>query len=43
MLCTRPEGGRWIDRMSDWTGKQVIAGIACDFLEQLRRSTATWP
>ncbi len=33
----------WIDRMSDWTGTQVIAGIACDFLEQFRRSTATWP
>src|SRR3989337_1951502 len=25
----------WIDRMSDWTGRQVIAGIACAFLDRL--------
>ena len=25
----------WIDRMSDWQGKQVIAGIARDFLDRL--------
>jgi len=25
----------WIDRMSDWTGKQVICGIARDFLDRL--------
>ena len=25
----------WIDRMSDWSGKQVIAGIACDIFDRL--------
>ncbi len=25
----------WIDRMSDWSGRQVIAGIAHDFLDRL--------
>ena len=25
----------WIDRMSDWNGKQVIAGLAGDFLDRL--------
>jgi hypothetical protein len=25
----------WIDRMSDWSGKQVIAGFACDVFERL--------
>jgi hypothetical protein len=25
----------WIDRMSDWNGKQVIAGLARDFLDRL--------
>lgn len=25
----------WIDRMSDWSGKQVIAGFACDVFDRL--------
>lgn len=25
----------WIDRMTDWSGKQVIAGVAKDFMSQL--------
>lgn len=25
----------WIDRMSDWSGREVISGIAHDFLERL--------
>jgi hypothetical protein len=33
----------WIDRMSDWTGKQVIAGIACDFLDRLPRDAVMGP
>jgi len=33
----------WIDRMSDWTGKQVIAGIACDFLDRLPKDAVMGP
>ncbi len=33
----------WIDRMSDWTGKQIIAGIACDILDRLPRSAVMGP
>lgn len=33
----------WIDRMSDWTGKQVIAGIACDFFDRLPKDAVMGP
>jgi hypothetical protein len=33
----------WIDRMSDWTGKQVIAGIACDILDRLPKDAVMGP
>src|SRR5512139_1955020 len=33
----------WIDRMSDWSGTQVIAGIACDILDRLPRSAVQGP
>src|SRR5512141_2195083 len=33
----------WIDRMSDWTGKQVIAGIACDYLDRLPKDAVMGP
>ena len=33
----------WIDRMSDWTGKQVIAGIACDFFDRLPKESVMGP
>jgi len=33
----------WIDRMSDWNGKQVIAGVACDFLDRLPKEAVMGP
>ena len=33
----------WIDRMSDWSGKQVIAGIACDIFDRLPKSAVQGP
>jgi hypothetical protein len=33
----------WIDRMSDWTGKQVIAGVACDILDRLPKDAVMGP
>jgi hypothetical protein len=33
----------WIDRMSDWTGRQVIAGIACDILDRLPKNAVMGP
>jgi hypothetical protein len=33
----------WIDRMSDWTGKQVIAGIACDIMDRLPKDAVMGP
>ena len=37
----------WIDRMTDWTGAQVIRGIATDLLDRLpkdaHRRPAAWP
>ena len=33
----------WIDRMSDWSGKQVIAGIACDILDRLPKDAVMGP
>ncbi|MGI9333994.1 MAG: FAD-dependent oxidoreductase, partial [Gammaproteobacteria bacterium] len=33
----------WIDRMTDWTGKQVIAGLACDIFERLPESAVQGP
>jgi len=33
----------WIDRMSDWTGKQVICGIANDLFDRLPRDAVQGP
>jgi hypothetical protein len=33
----------WIDRMSDWAGTQVIAGLACDILDRLPREAVMGP
>ena len=33
----------WIDRMSDWTGNQVIAGLACDFFDRLPKDAVMGP
>lgn len=33
----------WIDRMSDWSGKQVICGIARDFLDRLPNDAVQGP
>ncbi|MEE8436009.1 MAG: FAD-dependent oxidoreductase [bacterium] len=33
----------WIDRMSDWTGKQVIAGIACEIFDRLPKDAVMGP
>ncbi len=33
----------WIDRMSDWTGRQVIAGIARDILDRLPKEAVAGP
>ena len=33
----------WIDRMSDWTGKQVIAGFACDIFDRLPKDAVMGP
>jgi hypothetical protein len=33
----------WIDRMSDWSGKQVIAGIACDIFDRLPKEAVMGP
>jgi FAD-dependent oxidoreductase family protein len=33
----------WIDRMSDWNGKQIIAGIACDIFDRLPKSAVQGP
>ena len=33
----------WIDRMSDWNGKQVIAGIARDLFERLPKDAVQGP
>ena len=33
----------WIDRMTDWTGRQVIAGFANDLLDRLPRDAVLGP
>jgi hypothetical protein len=33
----------WIDRMSDWTGKQVIGGFAADVFDRLPREAVMGP
>ena len=33
----------WIDRMTDWTGKQVIRGIANDLLDRLPKDAVAGP
>jgi hypothetical protein len=33
----------WIDRMTDWTGKRVIAGLACDYLDRLPKEAVMGP
>ncbi len=33
----------WIDRMTDWSGQQVIAGIACDYLDRLPKDAVQGP
>ncbi|MGH2519851.1 MAG: FAD-dependent oxidoreductase, partial [Chloroflexota bacterium] len=33
----------WIDRMTDWAGKQVIAGFAVDILDRLPRDSVMGP
>jgi hypothetical protein len=33
----------WIDRMSDWSGKQVIAGIARDIMDRLPKDAIQGP
>jgi hypothetical protein len=33
----------WIDRMTDWTGKQVISGIARDILDRLPKDAVMGP
>ena len=33
----------WIDRMTDWTGRRVIAGVACDYLDRLPKEAVMGP
>ena len=33
----------WIDRMTDWSGAQVIRGIACDLLDRLPKDAVAGP
>ena len=33
----------WIDRMTDWSGRQVIAGLACDIFDRLPKSAVQGP
>ena len=33
----------WIDRMSDWSGQQVIAGFACDVFDRLPKDAVMGP
>ncbi len=33
----------WIDRMTDWTGTRVIAGLACDYLDRLPKEAVMGP
>ena len=33
----------WIDRMTDWSGQQVIRGIACDLLDRLPKDAVAGP
>ena len=33
----------WIDRMTDWSGQQVIAGFACDIFERLPADAVAGP
>jgi hypothetical protein len=33
----------WIDRMTDWSGNQVIRGIACDLLDRLPKDALAGP
>ena len=33
----------WIDRMSDWSGRQVIAGVARDIFERLPKDAVQGP
>src|SRR6185437_16617255 len=33
----------WIDRMTDWSGTQVIRGIACDLLDRLPKDAVAGP
>ncbi|HRD75412.1 MAG TPA: FAD-dependent oxidoreductase, partial [Hyphomicrobiaceae bacterium] len=33
----------WIDRMSDWTGRQVIAGIAAELMDRLPKDAIQGP
>ncbi len=33
----------WIDRMSDWSGRQVIAGLARDFMDRLPKDAVQGP
>ncbi len=33
----------WIDRMSDWSGEQVIAGFACDVFDRLPKEAVMGP
>lgn len=33
----------WIDRMTDWKGEQVIAGLAHDFMDRLPQGAVTGP
>lgn len=33
----------WIDRMTDWNGKPIIAGLATDFLDRLPRDAVQGP
>lgn len=33
----------WIDRMSDWSGQQVIAGFACDVFDRLPKEAVQGP
>ena len=33
----------WIDRMSDWSGRQVIAGFACDVFDRLPKQAVQGP
>jgi hypothetical protein len=42
---TRETGGLviWIDRMTDWTGKQVIAGVARDIFDRLPKDAVMGP